>query len=91
MPRSPPFRFLSPSYMHTLSLADDFGGIGDMVAVNPLATGGAQMIPDESQYVQKELKNLNKQKELATVDVENFEYRETFGQVTRARNDCTVE
>ncbi len=59
--------------------------------VNPLATGGATLIPDEAQYIEKEMNELNGNEEMATVDVENFEFKEEFGQLMGVSSKKHVE
>jgi len=61
--------------------AGNFGGIGDDVRFNPLATGGTHDIASGGQYIDQQLNNQKNNNEIAQVDVDTTVYRQDYGQV----------
>jgi len=64
----------------------NFGGIGDNIQFNPLATGGAQSITTGGEYIDRQLSIVKKEYTTAVVDVEEVVYRQDFGPVQPNRN-----
>jgi hypothetical protein len=61
--------------------AANFGGIGDAVAFNPLATGGTHDIATGGQYIDSQLDHQKQNFETAHVDVDVINFKQDFGQV----------
>jgi len=60
---------------------DNFGGVGDAVAFNPLATGGTHDIASGGQYVDRQIDKQKQNFETAHVDVDAINFKQDFGQV----------
>jgi len=66
--------------------AVNFGGIGDAVAFNPLATGGTHDIATGGQYIDNQLENQRNNFETAHVDVDVINFKQDFGQVQAVKH-----
>ncbi|MFG0258203.1 MAG: PEP-CTERM sorting domain-containing protein [Phycisphaerales bacterium JB043] len=64
-----------------------FGGIGDDVTFNPLATGGTHDISTGGAYIDKQLNQQKSNFEIASVDVEENIFKEEFGQVQAEKHN----
>jgi len=72
-----------------LDAADNFGGIGDNLTFNPIATAGTQDIATGGDYIDKQLAKQQKHAEFAQVDVEKEVWRQDFGQVKAEKHSET--
>ncbi len=59
----------------------NFGGVGDDVAFNPLATGGTAEIATGGEFIDQQLSGAGIVMEIARVDVDNEVFRQEFGPV----------
>jgi len=66
--------------------AANFGGLGDAVTFNPLATGGTHDIATGGEYIDQQLAAQKQQFETAQVDVDVMNFKQDFGQVQAVKN-----
>jgi len=59
----------------------NFGGVGDDVRFNPLATGGTHDVASGGQYIDQQLDKQRNNQEIAQVDVDTTVFRQDYGQV----------
>jgi hypothetical protein len=65
---------------------ENFGGLGDNINFNPIATAGTQDIATGGEYIDKQLAKQQKHTEFAQVDVDKEVWRQDFGQVKADRH-----
>ena len=76
-----------PEDISDLDAIDEFGGVGDDVNFNPLATGGTQDIATGGDFIDKQLNQQRDNFEIASVDVETNVFRQEFGPVQSNRRE----
>jgi hypothetical protein len=65
---------------------ENFGGLGDNINFNPIATAGTQDVATGGEYIDKQLAKQQKNAEFAQVDVDKEVWRQDFGQVKADRH-----
>jgi hypothetical protein len=68
---------------------DNFGGVGDDVNFNPLATAGTQDIPTTTQFADRQLNPQKNQFDKAQVDTDQEVFRQNFGPALAQKHNFT--